>query len=311
MMQELIKKYLSGDASKEEREQLMNWVKLNDANKEELLSIRKIYDITLWQPTEKQNKKQEQKWSSQAFFYRIVSIAAISLLILGSSLYISHLRRQLPDTIMQTIHVPPGQRVQLILTDGTNVWLNAGSTFTFPNNFSSVKREVSLDGEGFFKVKNDNGVPFIINTNSYDIKVLGTEFNVMAYDKSSLFEVSLLRGSVEVFSDATHENILLQPNNKVYKENNRLQTANIEDFDYLLWKEGIISFEDEPVDKMVSKLELYFDTKIIIQNESFKKKRYTGKFRTKDGVEHILKVFQRKDKFSYEKKDEENTITIQ
>lgn len=306
MEQELLHKYLSGDASREEKDQIMDWVKADNANRAKLWSMRRLYDITLWQEAE--NKV--QKHAAKTALYRIVSIAAIFLLILGSGAYITYLHLQLPEITMQTIRVPAGQRVELILADGTNVWLNAGSTFTFPNNFSSEKREVTLDGEGYFKVKRNDNAPFIVNTSSYDIKVLGTEFNVMAYDKSALFEVSLLNGLVEVFSDATHENIQLQPNEKVYRKNDKLQLSNIEHFDYLLWKEGVISFDDESVYTMVNKLELYFDIKIIIQNESFKTKRYTGKFRTKDGIEHILKVFQLKDKFSYKKDEEEKTIII-
>lgn len=306
MEQELLKKYLSGDASAEEKKQVMTWVKSDDANRVELLAMRKLYDITLWQSAAEKKQKQNRK----AVLYRVISIAALFLLVFGTSLYINHLHRQLPDLIMQTIRVPAGQRVELILADGTSVWLNAGSTFTFPNNFSSEKRAVTLDGEGYFQVKSHKKAPFIVQTSSYDIKVLGTEFNVMAYDKSSIFEVSLLSGLVEVFSDVTNEKIQLQPNKRAYLENNKLQTGNILHLDYLLWKEGIISFDDEPVDAMVSKLELYFDIKILIENDSFKKKRYTGKFRTKDGVEHILKVFQLKDKFIYEKDEDKNTITI-
>lgn len=306
MKQELLKKYLSGDASREEKEQVMNWVKKDEANKAELLSMRKLYDMTLWQTAENTKRRHIRK----AVLYRVISVAALFLLIFGSSAYVIYLHRQIPAITMQTIRVPAGQRAELTLADGTNVWLNAGSTFTFPTIFSSEKREVALDGEGYFQVKNDNGIPFIVSTSSYNIKVLGTEFNVMAYAGSSLFDVSLLSGSVEVFSDATRENILLQPNERVYRKNNKLQTENIGSLDYLLWKEGVISFDDEPVDRMVSKLELYFDVKIIIQNASFQKKRYTGKFRTKDGVEHILRVFRKKDKFTYEKDDDENIITI-
>lgn len=307
MEQELLRKYLSGNASAEEKKQAMEWVKLDEANKAELLALRKLYDITLWQTAENNEQKQHKK----TLLYRITAIAALFLLLIGSTIYITNLHSQLPEIIMQTIRVPAGQRVELILTDGTSVWLNAGSTFTFPNNFTSEKREVTLDGEGYFQVTSNERTPFIVNTpSSYKIKVLGTEFNVMAYKKSSLFEVSLLSGLVEVFSDMTDEKIQFQPNQRAYVENDKLQIGAITHLDYLLWKEGIISFDDEPVDAMINKLELYFDIKIIIQNESFKKKRYTGKFRTKDGVEHILKVFQLKDKFIYEKDDETNTITI-
>lgn len=304
MKEELLQKYLSGNASEEEKGQVMAWVKSAEANKAKLLSMRKLHDIVLWQAIK--SKPQKQK----VVLYCIASIAAVFLLLLGSRAYLALLQPHLPVVTMQTIRVPAGQRVELTLVDGTNVWLNAGSTFRFPNFFSSQQREVQLDGEGYFQVKSNKEIPFVVKTSSYNIKVSGTEFNVTAYEKSPHFEVALLHGSVEVFSDITHENIPMQPNQRVYKQNNTLRMGKIEHLDYLLWKEGIISFNDESFEAVIDKLKLYFDIQIIIQNEPLKKKRYTGKFRTKDGIEHILKVFQLKDHFIYEKEDEKNIIAI-
>jgi ferric-dicitrate binding protein FerR (iron transport regulator) len=230
--------------------------------------------------------------------------------MVGGSIYVSHIRRQIPEVVMQTIHVPPGQRVELILADHTSVWLNAGSTFTFPNVFSVDSREVVLDGEAYFNVRKNAGQPFTVKTSSYNITVLGTEFNVLAYNRSSLFEVSLFNGSVDVYSENGNKKIRLEPNTKVYLSNNRFIKEYISNYNQYLWKDGLICFDDEQVEGMISKLELYYDVKITVQNNSFKKQKYTGKFRTKDGIEHILKVFQLKDKFSYEKDDEKNIITI-
>jgi ferric-dicitrate binding protein FerR (iron transport regulator) len=137
---------------------------------------------------------------------------------------------------------------------------------------------------------------------------LGTEFNVLAYNKSPLFEVSLLKGLVEVVSG--DRNVRLEPDTKLRKDSDNLVKGEIKNYDYLQWKDGVISFDNEPVEMIVSKLELYFDTRIIVENKSFMKKRYTGKFRTKDGIEHILKVFRLRENFIYLKDDEMNIITI-
>lgn len=310
MEQELIKKYITGWASEDEKTQILAWAKSDKKNMSELLAIRKLYDVTLWQQRDVMaNRKKDSK---QYFlrFAKIASVAAVFIALLGMSWYIFDLRRQLPSTAMQTISVPPGQRVELTLADGTNVWLNAGTTFTFPNNFSSENREVELNGEGYFTVSRNEKKPFIVKTSSYNVKVLGTEFNVMAYAKTPMFEVSLLKGSVEVYSDARHQKVLLEPNTQASMENDELIKSPLTHFDNLLWKEGVICFEDEPVDRLIEKLELYFDTRIVVKNEAFMKKRYTGKFQAKKGVEHILNVFQLKDRFNYEKDEENNVIII-
>lgn len=311
MNRKTIKRYIAGDATPAEKNQIVEWVNAGENNRKELFALRKLHDITIWQ-TEMNTRGRQQKapvrWLA---FYRATSIAAAVLILLlaGSfyTLYIS-VRNQIPEPVMQTIRVPAGQRVELTLADGTNVWLNAGSTFTFPNLFLAGSREVALDGEGYFNVEKDSSRPFVVKTSAYDVRALGTEFNVLAYRKSSLFEVSLLNGVVEVSSGS--KNMRLEPDARAYLADNELKKGRIENYGHLLWKEGILVFDDETVGQMVSKLELYFDTRIVVKNASFLKKKYTGKFRTKDGIEHILKVFQLKDRFRYEKDDELNVITI-
>lgn len=310
MEQELIKKYITGWASEDEKTQILAWAKSDKKNMSELLAMRKLYDVTLWQQRDVMANRKKSSKLHLLRFMKIASVAAVFIALLGMSWYIFDLRQQLPLTAMQTISVPPGQRVELTLADGTNVWLNAGTTFTFPNNFSSENREVELNGEGYFTVSRNVKKPFIVKTSSYNVKVLGTEFNVMAYAKVPMFEVSLLKGSVEVYSEAKNQKVLLEPNTQACMENDELIKSPLTHFDNLLWKEGVICFDDEPVDRLIEKLELYFDTRIVVKNEAFMKKRYTGKFQAKKGVEHILNVFQLKDRFNYEKDEENNVIII-
>lgn len=86
----------------------------------------------------------------------------------------------------------------MTLADGTKVWLNSRSSLKFPTNFQGKSRNVILDGEGFFTVAKNKEVPFIVKTKKYDVKVLGTEFNILAYSTDSIWETSLLEGSVEI-----------------------------------------------------------------------------------------------------------------
>ena len=178
---------------------------------------------------------------------------------------------------MQTIHVPAGQRAEVILADGTHVWLNSRSTLKFSEQFSANTRNVELDGEGYFSVQHNEKSPFTVQTPKYTIQVLGTEFNVKAYHNSPLFETALIKGSVEI----------------TFK-----------------WKEGLFCFENESIQDLIDKLQLYYDIQIDVQRPSLLQYRYSGKFRIKDGVEHVLKVLQLKHKFTYTKNEEENLIII-
>jgi len=227
---------------------------------------------------------------------------------------IRYLQTTSPDVepiALQTIHVPAGQRAELTLTDGTKVWLNAKTTFIFPNHFSANSRNVTLDGEGYFDVTSNKKQPFIVKTAKYDVKVWGTQFNVMAYSGNPIFETSLLEGSVELLSPGTDKGIMINPNERIFLENNHLVRAPISHFNHFLWKDGLISFDDESFPEMVSKLELYFDLKIDIKNDKILNNRYTGKFRTKDGVDHILRVLQLSNQFKFKIDEKLNLITIQ
>ena len=99
---------------------------------------------------------------------------------------------------MQTITVPAGQRVNLDLPDGSNVWLNAGTTMQYPVSFMTDKREVILDGEAYFEVAHNEKSPFVVHTSTLDVEVLGTKFNVEAYSARKIFETSLMEGRVKV-----------------------------------------------------------------------------------------------------------------
>ena len=98
-------------------------------------------------------------------------------------------KHQVPeDKTWQSIYVPAGQRAELMLADGTKVWLNSRSTLTFPGSFKGNIRNVKLDGEGYFAVTKNVEQPFIVETNKCNVKVLGTELNVMAYAADSVWE---------------------------------------------------------------------------------------------------------------------------
>lgn len=314
MDQNILHKYITGDATLSEKEEVARWLDADKKNMKEFLAQRKLYDISIWQEEQEPIIKKNisainKRWTLRSITIELSKIAAI-FIIAFTTIYTFLLKDTTDPAKMQTMFVPAGQRAELTLTDGTKVWLNAKTTFTFPNKFTANSRNVILDGEGYFDVTKNTDKPFIVETKEYNIKVLGTEFNVTAYSGSSSFETSLLKGAVEVFSPVKGIKVSLEPHMRIYKENGMLKKDTIQHDNYFLWKEGLICFYDEPVGKILEKLQLYYDIKIDVQNKSLLKNRYSGKFRTKDGVEHVLKVLKLNNKFSYEKDNDRNLITI-
>lgn len=316
-MKELLLKYIEGNCTDQEKVEITNWLDSSPENMKEYLALRKLNDISIWQvqteiKTEQKPKSKIHFWSGKTLYIEAFKIAAVFIFALLL------IRYAFPGFLpsneiaqMQTIHVPAGQRAEITLGDGTQVWLNAQTTLTFPTRFLGNKREVKLDGEGFFDVAHNKAKPFIVNTDKFNVKVWGTKFNLMAYSGKRNFETSLLEGSVEVMKEGSSKGIMLKPNEQVEFKNNRLVISSVKDMDQFLWREGIISFDNVTFTELTNKLKLYFDVQIEIRNAKALNYRFTGKFRMKDGVEHILKVLQLKNKFSYHIDEKLNKITIE
>lgn len=310
-IQTLLYHYIEGNASAEEKRRVICWLEEDEAHVREYRTLRKLHDLTIWnepkQPIHQAEKKSRtinlHKWSRE-----LLKIA--SVLLVGVFITYFVLRQNENKPQMQTIYVPHGQRVELFLSDGTEVWLNSGTTLTFPDRFTRTTRDITLDGEGYFKVTKDGKRPFIVHTNHYNTRVLGTEFNVKSYTKNNYFEVALLEGSVEVFADNLQA-VRLKENEKIYWTDQKLYKEQLTDFNYFKWREGLLCFEKENLASLFTKLELYYDVRIIVKNESLLNWSYSGKFRIRDGVEHVLRVLQRRHQFEYIKNDDENIIIIE
>ncbi len=309
-MEELLQRYIRGEVSDEERRRIAQWLNENPANMREFLAMRKLYDISLWQT--KPKEKTTHKKPLLPIRRIVIEVLKTAAILLIGFFAIKQFMLQEPEEIqMQTIHVPTGQRAELTLTDGTHVWLNSRSTLKFPERFSANTRNVELDGEGYFSVHHDPKRPFTVQTGKYAIHVLGTEFNVKAYHNSPLFETALLKGRVEISSPDMPQQLRLSPNEIATADHGVLKTSLIPNYNYFKWKEGLFCFEDESIQSLIEKLELYYDIQIDVQRSSLLQYRYSGKFRIKDGIDHVLKVLQLKHKFTYTKNDEKNLIVIQ
>lgn len=307
-MKTLLQRYIKGEVSEKERQEILLWLEESPEHMNEYMALRKLYDISLWSLSSEERQKKKINISLRRFTIEALKIAAILLIGIIGAWKLLYNSENLPQ--MQIVHAPAGQRLELILADGTKVWLNAGSTLKFPDHFRNNARDVILDGEGYFAVTHDKKRPFTVQTKKCAEHVLGTEFNVRAYNNSDFFETALIKGSVEVSIANMKNRLRLKPNEVLSMNKEEVTTGIISDHNYFKWKEGLFCFENETVGSLIEKLQIYYDVTIDVQNKSLLKYRYSGKFRIKDGVEHVLKVLQLEHNFNYTKDDRLNQITI-
>ena len=313
MDDKLLQLYFEGRTTNEQSRLITEWLDADEANMKHYQQLCRLYEISFWHEVpEVITTLFQKKIKPKHIWRKVIEIAAI--FILGFAL---HDWISLPsidieeDIVMQTIRVPAGQNAQLTLADGSQVWLNAGSTLNFPTRFTKGERKVRLNGEGFFEVKANKEKPFIVSTSNYDIKALGTSFNVRAYKQSKDFETALLTGKVEITDHIANQVLPLNPDNRAILTNNKLSVVPMQHIDYFLWRKGILYF-DESLMEVFKKLELYFDVNIQVNNRSIvqNKLHSTAKFRTRDGLYHILNVLQLTHHFTYKKDEEKNLIII-
>ncbi len=173
-----------------------------------------------------------------------------------------------------TLTVPPKLDFQVKLADGTVVWLNSLSEIKFPFHFTDAKREVYIKGEAYFKVAQDAAKPFIVHTSSTSITVLGTEFNVNAYNQG-LITTSLVSGKVAVAAD--ERRVELKPGTEAVvrgMEEIRVQPLNA---DMIAWRSGTYYFADRPMREIVAMVERWHDVKVVMDNAAAGEKRFRVK----------------------------------
>lgn len=184
------------------------------------------------------------------------------------------------------LYVPFGHRSRLTLSDGTKLWVNAGTLVVYPDVFADDKREVYVDGEVFMEVSHDTDRPFILNTKSFDISVLGTSFNVSAYEEKDLQSIVLVSGSLKVKSKNKLESVL-QPQDMFTLQKGQSEITQVDVSSYILWKEGLYQFKKERLEVILQRLSFYYKKKISATN-SAAALICSGKLDLKEDLERVL-----------------------
>ena len=188
------------------------------------------------------------------------------------------------------IHSPVGSRTKFQLPDGTQGWLNGGSSIKYPINFMK-HRNVEISGEAWFDVVHLNSEEFRVITPYFDVKVLGTQFNVIAYDDESTAEVILERGKVILLGKDQEEKEELNPDQHIIfnKISKTLTKANIDSKSYTSWKDGLLIFKNVPMTEIARRLERRYNAEIILHGDSLKSSIFRATFQDED-LDEICKM---------------------
>ncbi len=210
------------------------------------------------------------------------------------------------------VSIPKGELLQLTLSDGTKVWLNAASTLKFPQQFiaSEKTRLVYLEGEAFFDVSTNKEKPFIVKTKEIDVQVLGTQFNVSSYADEESIKTTLVEGSVKVNDQNNRANtLLLMPSHQAVFSKNKslLDQKKVNTDRYTSWIYKKITLHNQSFSEVYKRIERAYNVVILNNNKKLNETKFTGEFDV-ENIQEILQTFSETLKFTYEING--NNITI-
>ncbi|MBF9252688.1 DUF4974 domain-containing protein [Pontibacter sp. 172403-2] len=172
-------------------------------------------------------------------------------------------------TYYNTIQTPNGGQYQVILPDGSKVWLNAGSSLRYPTRFNGKERKVALTGEAYFEVVKNKNMPFLVTSREQVVEVLGTHFNINSYADEAFMKTTLLEGSVKVWLQGTSRPELLEPGQQavIRYGGNAIAVQPVDVEEAVAWKNGYFMFVDEDLKSIMRRLARWYDVDVVYQGD--------------------------------------------
>lgn len=212
------------------------------------------------------------------------------------------------ETVYHTLRIPAGADYQVTLADGTKVWLNCESTLRYPVEFGDEKREVYLDGEGYFEVNKAAEWPFIVNTEQMQVKVTGTKFNVKSYSTEPIVHTTLVEGSVWAYTDQTQVQLTPSEQFRYDKETGKTSVQKVDTELYTGWIEGMFVFRNQRLEDVMNDLARWYNMTIFYSTAETKEIRISTNLNRYKNIDDLLEIINESGKVVVARKD--NTITI-
>lgn len=323
MDKDVLYRYFAGEVSPEELHEIKLWSEQSEANRDTLRRERKLFNAMLLAGSSQlaadandgglQSQAEDAEMHPHKLKGILLRVAACVALVAGlGAAYLWFSGVATPNQLAyQTVRVPSGQRVDLILPDSTHVWVNANTTVRYPLEFAEESRDVELDGEAYFEVKHNNKCPFVVHTSKMDIEDLGTKFNVDAYSGNNYQEASLIEGKVSVkMAGSKGHTYVLEPGRMFTVAGGKERIEDISDTDKYRWTEGLYCFSAKTIAQIMKDFEKFYGVRIVIDNRQISKVALSGKFRIAEGLDYALSVLQAEASFKYHRSADGSTIFI-
>jgi len=227
-------------------------------------------------------------------YQKIAAFLLIPILGLGIFYWVSQYNQssvQYTETI-----APRGQKSQIVLADGTKVWLNSDTKIKYPGIFSKNQRDVYVDGEAFFEVSKNEQQPFVVHASELNVKVLGTKFNVKAYSDENQIETSLFEGKINVeIGNSRRPGFIekeVRPGQSfVYSKTKHQLVANRFPKDEIIgWKKNQLIFKDDTFSNLVRKIERWYDVEVVYDEKQFNDRRLTVELYEEERLERLMEI---------------------
>lgn len=308
---EKIRAYFNGQLTAKEEQQLFEWIKTDKENllffnaEKEKITPKNIHHELLESSLAELKMKldlNDQFRSGRKVFLRFSRIAAIFILIVGLGFVFSMLQNNKNNDLEKIVWfettAPRGDKSKIQLPDGTLVWLNSETTIRYPSNFANNNRQIELDGEAYFEVEKYQGESFLVKTKDYNIKVLGTKFNVMAYADFNRTQTDLIEGRIEIEKDGkTIEE--LSPGEEIIYQLNQFTIRETDTEKTVMWKENMFDFDQIAFSELVKRLERWYDVEIVVKGDTLPETIYSGVFKNEETIWQVLDILQVTMPFTY------------
>jgi len=323
----LLVKYITREADEKEVEQVKEWVNAHPENEQYFAQLYETWQNMLYlKPDVINEEKAFAKFSAATIphepKYRVLVAwskiaAAVALFGLLTAVLVNHYSKNEQST--RQVSVNNGGIKKIVLSDGTTVWLNAGSKLKYNTDFNKTNRTVYLEGEAFFDIApGSKTIPFLVNTKNYTIRDIGTKFNLKAYANDSFFETTVVKGEVAVEGNIDNntremnriyvkphqvlriyypsaEKYAVKQDDKELKNLNEIQVSQVDSAKmdrYDGWKDDLLVFDGNTLDEISKVLERRYNVRIIMDDAELQNIRYSGSFKSISSIDKVLELIK-------------------